>query len=214
MQAGWFRAGFLAFIGTCASDGASDPVVVRIFNAVGVPSSTVAEATRLVDEVYGRAGISIKWMTGDARTLKALEQMTPQRAGPGCPSVSVINVRLGLMPLGERSATLARAYPYYRDGIRVSVGMERVYSYAQDSRTRVHRVLGLVLAHEIGHVLKGTDGHSSVGLMRPQLQSERFGSAAADDALFHAVDLALIHENLRVAAGPLASCGHTVGGAL
>jgi hypothetical protein len=182
------------------------PVVVKIFNSVSVKEDLLASARAIASQIYERAGIAISWETGDAKALKAIERTRMQAAAPGCPAVNMVNVKLGYIPRGERPGVLAYALPYFKDGVRVTVGTDRVAAYASNTGTAVHVVLGLVLAHEIGHVLKGTDGHSERGLMRAQMYS---GDELPE---FHSPDLVTIRTNLKVAASAPASCGTLVAG--
>ena len=213
---GWIRAAATLVLATgiCRAEGETGPapVLVRLFNIAGVAENTLAEARAVATDVYAAAGISIRWADGETAMLKVLQRLPVQRANPGCPSVSVVNVKLGYMTVAERPKILAYAFPYHRDGVRVVVGIERVHAHAAAAKSSAGRLLGLVLAHEIGHVLKGADGHSTSGLMRPQLDR----NGVVDDLSpgtrteLDVFDLLTIRTNLRRAATPNAACGDMV----
>jgi hypothetical protein len=46
---------------------------------------------------------------------------------------------------------------------------DRIVDRSESISVRTSRVLGFVMAHEIGHVLLAGRGHSHVGLMKPRL---------------------------------------------
>jgi hypothetical protein len=69
-----------------------------------------------------------------------------------------------------------------------------------------------VLAHEIGHVLKGTDGHPDRGLMSPQLHGEKTLKGDIQLPEFHPTELALIRSNLAASLAPKAECGTVLAG--
>jgi hypothetical protein len=181
-------------------------VVVKVFNTAAVDDEVLTSARAIASEIYERAGVAISWETGDRKALRTIERTPMQAAAAGCPAVNRIDVKLGYIPRGERLGALAYARPFFRDGVRVTVATDRVTAYASKTATPVHVVLGWVLAHEIGHVLKGTDGHSERGLMRAQMHS------GEESPEFYPPDLAVIRTNLKVAASAPASCGTLVAG--
>lgn len=52
---------------------------------------------------------------------------------------------------------------------RVYIFLDRILRRARKDSIVPHRVLGLVLAHEIGHLLLPAQGHANTGLMRTSL---------------------------------------------
>jgi hypothetical protein len=54
----------------------------------------------------------------------------------------------------------------------------------QDWHASLSRVLGHVMAHEIGHLLLGTNAHSPMGIMRPNWQGQELRSIAIGTLLF------------------------------
>ena len=54
----------------------------------------------------------------------------------------------------------------------------------EDFHANLSRVLGHVMAHEIGHLLLGTNAHSTVGIMRPQWQGPELRSIGMGTFLF------------------------------
>jgi hypothetical protein len=189
------------------TDNAPEPVTIRVFDVAGVRGDVLARAREIASEIYERAGIHMVWTSGDKQTLKTLERAAAYPAGPGCPALRTVDVKLALVPPQRNPGALAFARPFFRDGIRVTVAMDRVYAHSRLTGARAEVILGFVLAHEIGHVLKGTDGHADRGLMRPLLHGEKTLDSDIELPAFHPRELALIRSNLEASAAPRPQCG-------
>ncbi len=51
------------------------------------------------------------------------------------------------------------------------ISTERLYDIAEKSEQTRDKILGLAVAHEMGHALSGSNSHSSRGIMRPRWYS-------------------------------------------
>ena len=60
----------------------------------------------------------------------------------------------------------------YAAGQYITVNYTRVERFADRSGVYLDRILGCVLAHELGHVLLGPDSHSAKGIMTAHLTDE------------------------------------------
>jgi hypothetical protein len=73
---------------------------------------------------------------------------------------------------------------------------ERVKQYATDRRYGLSAVLGLVMAHEIGHLLIGDRAHATIGLMRAAWSDKDFRRAEAGGLGFTSEDSRSIRTGL------------------
>jgi hypothetical protein len=192
------------------NEAGAKTVVVRLFVTARVPAGTLARARAIASTIYERAGVRIVWTTGDARTLSELARTEGHAARVGCPSLASVDVKIGFMPPQQMANALGFARPFFTDGIRVTIGAERVYAHSRLTGAPADVLLGLVLAHEIGHVLKGTDGHSDRGLMLPQLQRDKTLGSDRQLPEFGIDELHLIHANLQASANPGPTCADTM----
>ena len=74
-----------------------------------------------------------------------------------------------------------------REGQRVSaisVFYDRAKEQAEAMRQFLPQILGHAIAHEMGHVLLRTSGHSSTGIMRAQWTADDLRRAARGQLLF------------------------------
>jgi hypothetical protein len=130
-------------------------VVLHVTDYAQVPAGELLEAERLASQVYERIGVRIIWTGGwatEATADSALQldviilnaKMTAQRR-PARP-----------MALGEAGHVSRRAFIHFA----------RVIDHAIETRSDPRLVLGLVLAHEVGHMLLPEYSHTPSGLMR------------------------------------------------
>lgn len=57
-------------------------------------------------------------------------------------------------------------------GVDASVFYRRVEEAAKKARVSNFQILGVAMAHEIGHLLLGSNSHSRIGIMRPHWKRE------------------------------------------
>ena len=85
---------------------------------------------------------------------------------------------------------MAYALPFLHSGPTIHIFADRIRSGRNSRLTAA--LLGLVLAHEIAHVLEGTDRHSTA-VMKPHFNREDVEETARRPLAFAAEDVALIH---------------------
>jgi hypothetical protein len=132
------------------------PVVVRIDDAVGVPSDVLERAHATVDQTMKAVGIQPVWrpcrvgLCVDSpkrdeiiiRIVKATERSPRDLLGSS------------MVDLEGQAGTLATIYE------------DRVELLAAEAGVDSGRLLGRAIAHEVGHLLLGTADHAPAGLMR------------------------------------------------
>jgi hypothetical protein len=132
------------------------PLVVRVYDAAGVPSGTLDRAHVTVAQTLHPVRIDPIWRAcrGNlcaeppkqdeviVRIVRAEERGSQDLLGSA------------MVDVDGRSGTLATIY------------LDRVEWLAGQARTDSGRLLGRAIAHEIGHLLLGTSSHACAGLMR------------------------------------------------
>ena len=132
------------------------PLVVRVYDAAGVPSDTLERAHVTVTQTLHVVSIEPVWRPCRGNTC----------ADP--PKQDELIVRIvkseergsqdllgsAMVDVDEQAGTLATIY------------MDRVEWLARQARVDSGRLLGRAIAHEIGHLLLGTASHARAGLMR------------------------------------------------
>jgi hypothetical protein len=141
-----------------AAETADADVVLHVTSYERIPAAEMAAAQQAVVQVYGRIGVRIAWAGGVAAEATA----------DGARHVDVIFLTAAMADrkqpnasaFGQASHVTGRAYIY----------PARILAHASRTSSDPELVLGLVLAHEIGHVLLPEYSHTPSGLMRAQWQ--------------------------------------------
>ena len=141
-------------------------ITMRVFNYAEVPLETWTAAQTVAERIFGRAGIATVWV------LCSLSPDGPHLP-PGCEMpVQPTEITLRLVPTSMASrarfgdSTLgiaAHAEPGTPASACVFYG--RVQVLAKGGTAPVPVILGQVAAHEIGHLLLGSNSDASWGLM-------------------------------------------------
>jgi hypothetical protein len=144
---------------------AAQPVLtVRVFQYAAIPDGQIARAEEEAGLIFGRAGIRISWV--DCRN-----------ANPAC--------RKGL---AGTEIVLRSLPPHVADGARGTLGWGWAGAYANVYPAEISAkarhafvdeglLLGIVVAHEIGHTLLGPNSHSRTGVMSAHLAPTDLESA-------------------------------------
>jgi len=153
---------------------------VMVYNDAGVDRSSLNRAQDIVERIYQQAGVAIQWRdcTHASRTGSQECLWTLQRT-----AFSVKIVRRALNLPGEDFGVAFVG----EDGLGQQAdvfysGIERMES---TSPAFAGRMLGHVIAHELGHLLLGMNSHSRAGLMQGrwtdiQLRQISMGSLGFD----------------------------------
>jgi len=141
-----------------AREGNGSPVVrVHLENYAGGVPAIVNGAQNQVAHIYQAAGVQITWST------------RPDHAD--CAGTLTIHVLILSLGMEDRLARNTRAGPMVlaqanREGRRIHVFWSRVDAHVSRTSTSVSDALGVVIAHELGHVLLPSRGHSHTGIMQ------------------------------------------------
>jgi hypothetical protein len=140
-------------------------VVVRMYNTAGWPRQDVAAAQRVAERIYAGAGIRVQWR--ECRTPGG----AAAEASDLCTDLLQARELIARLVLGGAD-TMPPVFGYAlvdsaaKAGTIATLYADRVSAAA--ARLGVDRatLLGRTLAHELGHLLLGTNAHAPRGLMR------------------------------------------------
>ena len=143
-------------------------IIVRLYNYAQVPQPVLAGAQQEAAKVFRKAGIETLWLVC-ALTRAELEEnpSCQQRSGPSDLMVRILS----------RSMAASYHFPNKVFGVALMSGegapatiadlfYHRVEELAKGWRFDRAQVLAHTMAHEIGHLLLGTNAHFSWGIMR------------------------------------------------
>jgi len=153
-------------------------VKVSVFNDAQISDRRVARAEIVAAELFARAGIRIDWTNcGHPSETSEARASCSKAAYP-----KHLQVRLRQRSFNLNASTLGLSY-LGEDGIgcQADVFYAGVAPIEQEARLSSGAILGLVIAHELGHLLLGSNSHSFSGIMRaswqrPELSAARKGA--------------------------------------
>lgn len=145
--------------------GLAATIFIRTFNNVGAPAADLAAAREHTEAVLQRAGLNIIWAdcwVNDRRPADA-----PARCEEPIGGDIVLRLQKTNGPDGSRFVSMGFALVGTEGApFLATVYVDRAQSVAKGAGIDSRRVLGLAMAHEIGHVLLNSNSHASIGLMR------------------------------------------------
>jgi hypothetical protein len=130
-------------------------LVIRAYDAYGVPADQLSRARVTVDQILRDADIVVSW--------------------PSCPCPSPIvpgELVLRIVAAAPTSEPAALGFSYvdveHRAGTLATVFADRIHTLASAAGADEGELLGRAIAHEVTHLLLGTHDHERHGLMRGQ----------------------------------------------
>lgn len=156
-------------------------VTVRLHDYVRLPTESVERARQRVTDLYAAIGVRLVW----AETVRQAEASAhDSRRDPSEVLINVLTPALSRR-LAVRQKALGAAAVTRREGGKVAyVLFDRIYQVAVTSATSPADVLGVVIAHELGHLLLPQGSHSPTGVMRPDWNAVDFQATNLQKHMF------------------------------
>lgn len=172
--------GFLLTLGFMASAqaGGGEPglrIILRVVNHAQVLEKTLSQAEKEVTTIFDEIGIDISWhhtsvRTGEGRSHSGSTTTAPS---PGLQLRVVILSQELAKPLEERLPDNGHVFGVAprteeKPGRMVYIFYHNIEELVQKQWLLEHtaRILGLAIAHEIGHLLLPPNSHTQTGIMR------------------------------------------------
>ena len=182
----------------------ASPVTLHItlYNRAGLSSAEIERMTRTVSYILDLAGIKITTVLCPQR-LEGSASPAECGTAPGpaemalevlrSPPRELARHRLGSILGSTRvnEAGTMSSQVYYIEALQLA---------AQSGLVETPKLLGYALAHEIGHALLATDGHSASGVMRAVFGQAELREMAWGRLRFSPSEACLLRENLRARA--------------
>lgn len=197
---------FLALVAAASASAAEvDPdmrVVIRTYDSAELPAADLESAVATAASVLEASGLETRWHGCDVALVRAAAHpcATPLHVN----EIAVRIVRLttdagyrGELPLGYSLVDTAT-----RSGALATIYLDRVAWLAQAAGVDARLVLGRALAHEVGHLLLGTNAHSEAGLMRAVWSCGALRRNLPGDWLFSRGDARAMRQAVRLRAVP------------
>lgn len=182
---------FSAFLPQLTSANPRNVPAVRVVlhDSAATSGDLLAEARDFAIGVFRQAGIEVLMATGD----QALA-CTPGASGQFCVQVLLRPKHPQFEPGKVRTMGVALAADTYR--AVVSVYLDAVADVARRYGQPLGKILGIALAHELGHVLLPPPSHSAEGIMQPSWEGDAIRRAVGGDIAFTDRQAALMRDRL------------------
>src|SRR6266404_1502690 len=156
-------------------------VTISVHNDAGISAGTLRGAEMEASRVFRQSGIEAKWLNCP---LPADGPEDPAQ----CRTAEFpahVQLRIGRRPRNLSEIKLGISY-HFADGSGCYANLfyQRVEEMHERSRVNLASLLGDIAAHEIGHLLLGTNSHAANGIMHARWDSEELGSISMGTLFF------------------------------
>lgn len=156
-------------------------VTVSVYNEAAVPGEVLSRAEQAASRIFQRAGIEVNWL--NCQVPAASEQ-----ASITCREVAFpkhLHLRIVRRSAGLNGEAMGVSFQG-EDGIGCFADLfyEPMERLEESDGTNVASLLGQVAAHEIGHLLLGTNSHAVAGIMQARWTADRLTSPALARLVF------------------------------
>jgi len=159
-----------------AGESGNPQLTVFVIERAGTPGRVLTDAERTAAQVFRQAGVDVGWVNCDERKPEA-----------ACEKISQADLIVHVIP---RARTLSGevfgvAFVENSAGVYADVFVDPIQRlHEQDRTVSLSPILGDVLAHEVGHLLLGSNAHSREGIMQSHWQAEQLHSVAKGQMRF------------------------------
>jgi hypothetical protein len=189
----------LVFRPTAAVAQDRPKITVTVYNRSKMRTPTLTAGHSVAQEVLRRAGVESIWVDCPVPSTPEANPACQQPLSPNRLILTIVphwgNRRLDSNALGV-ALQVEHGFGSY-----CYVFQERLDELAAATHISPARLLGHAMAHEIGHLLKGSDSHSPQGLMSEHWHANELQAAAMESLNFTAEDASLMRPRLAQAEG-------------
>ena len=168
---------FSLVFGCFATVGAPLGMTVRVLNLAHVQARTVTAAENAASEIFRKAGVTVTWVDCDAPAAC--------RGEPGATGfwLQLLEKQPKVLPGDVMGFALLTHQPL-NDGGYAAVAWQAVRVLVDSMKLDTVPVLGAAMAHELGHLLLGSQQHSREGVMVAHMGRRQLALAARGALLF------------------------------
>ncbi|HKW34836.1 MAG TPA: hypothetical protein VJN92_17635 [Candidatus Acidoferrum sp.] len=156
-------------------------VTISVYNDVEVPMDVLSRAEERAGQVFRHAGIEVTWLNcrvpavNEEASRVCREAVFPEH----------LHLRIVRKSLGLKGETMGISFQA-EDGIGCYADLfyEPMEQFHKSDPTDIASLLGYVAAHEIGHLLLGSNSHSAAGIMLAHWTAEELARAKVGALVF------------------------------
>jgi hypothetical protein len=180
-----------------AADAPIAAVRIRIHDYANVDPIPLASAQQIVSRMYQAIGVHTEWL---ASTRPLLDPAIPGEPGPTDLTIIVLTSQMARRRAMQDAVVGYAAVKRGEAGRIAFVVYDRVRDVARHAMVDITRVMGMVMAHELGHLLLPNRSHSDAGLMRGRWAVADFRRLDKLDLGFSLAQVKEIHQTVQRSA--------------
>jgi hypothetical protein len=163
------------------ASSSTNSVSVAVYNDADAPVHLLVEAETIATRVFEQAGVNVRWINCPVVHRDLPDAAICRKAV--FPTYFQLRIVLPHPGLSESSFGVSYMSP---EGIGCYsyVFYQRVAQQHRDNEQNAAVLLGHIMAHEIAHLLLGTNSHSASGIMRAHWYLQELASANKGALLF------------------------------
>lgn len=173
------------------------PLTISVYNQAGVPGDVLSRAEEEASRVFHRAGIEVKW-------LNCRMPATNEEGSSACREATFpahLHLRIVQTSLGLKGEAMGISFQAENGkGCYADLFYKPMRDLHKTDGTDVASLLGHVAAHEIGHLLLGTNSHAVAGLMHAHWTAAELASSKIGELVFLDREARQMREKLLTAA--------------
>ena len=165
-----------------------------MFNDASVPAEILAHGEARAAHILAQTGLHVEWLNcapGGSHVPDQFEQPS------ACSYPSHLSVRIVLAGRSVREDIFGEAYT---DSQGKGTYIKLYYAHLAEPNAHLPlgegELLGCVIAHEVGHLLLGTDSHSHEGIMQGHWEDPQLREAGKGNLQFTPSLAGLMRERL------------------
>ncbi|HLZ40243.1 MAG TPA: hypothetical protein VKQ11_04740 [Candidatus Sulfotelmatobacter sp.] len=145
------------------SFGQNQTVTVSVFSDVSIPQQVLELAKQRASQIFSSAGIDVGWINCIHGPSTTPDRDCRKSYGPGDLALRITS---HVWSAGSDAAFGVAWLAADGSGRYADVFWTRAQELHTNSNVELGRILGSVMAHEMGHLLLGANSHSVDGLMQ------------------------------------------------
>ena len=156
-------------------------VTVSVHNDAGIPPVTLMQSEAEARRIFAQSGLEIRWLNCPV----PVEDSSNSSLCASADFPVHLQLRIAKRSLNLNELTMGISFlSADGSGCYADLFYDRAEHLHETSRVNLASILGHAFAHEIGHLLLGTNSHSRTGLMRARWQPADLARASQGALLF------------------------------
>jgi hypothetical protein len=198
---GWFAFSQVGADATFARSGETTSVILAlsVFNDAAVPGAVLEQAESTAGRILAHAGIAVEWLNCRSEGPHVPDQFEKPSACSSIAYPAHLSLRIVRSGKSTREEISGEAFA---DRTGKGTYINLYYAHLLKANKNAlgllgeGELLGCVMAHEIGHLLLGTNSHGREGIMQGRWEGTHLRSAGKGELQFTPLQAAAMRERL------------------